>query len=73
MVGAGPASPGTSRRTVGAEAPPLAPAAAQRCEVGVEGPGVVVEVVGVAELQRVHEDGHRHEVALGRGPSTRDR
>ena len=37
-------------------------------QVGLQGPRVVVDVVGVAELQRVDEDGDGHEVALGRRP-----
>ena len=37
-------------------------------QVALERPRVVRDVLGVAELQRVHEDADRHHVALGAGP-----
>ena len=37
-------------------------------QVALERPRVALDVLGVAELQRVHEDADRHDVALGPGP-----
>ena len=44
------------------------PAALARIEVALERPRVVRDVVGVTELQRVHEDAHRDAVALATRP-----
>ena len=37
-------------------------------QILLQGAGVVGDVLGVAELQRVHEDADGHRVALGPGP-----
>ena len=42
----------------------MGPGRGDHIEVGLERPGVPVEIGGVAELGRIHEDGHGHHVAL---------